>query len=151
MEKMIFLKEGDINMANVPNNKSVEQPDKSTKAYSNMMLYLRELKLHNEKSSEMVEKLYEESKSTNKKFDQIQDKQAKSDEYRDNDVRVLKREMTVLNSSLEENLNNRIAELETQLAKTKRSLTIYMRIILWVMLAILFVNILQFIPIEQLF
>lgn len=138
-------------MANVFNNKSVEQSDKSTKAYSNMMLYLRELKLHNEKSSEMVEKLYEESKAANEKFEQIQDKQAKSDEYRDNDVRVLKREMSVLNSNLEESLINRVNELETQLAKTKRSLTIYMRILIWVMLAILFVNILQFIPIEQFF
>jgi len=138
-------------MANILNNKPAEKSDKSTKAYSNMMLYLRELKLHNEKSSEMVEKIYAESKNTNEKFAEIQDKQEKADENRDNDVRVLKKEMTILNSNLEETLSNRISELENQLVKTKRSLVIYMRILIWVMIIIVFVNIINFLPIEQFF
>lgn len=133
------------------NNADKKTIDKSTKAYSNMMLYLRELKLHNEKSSEIVENLYTESQRTNKELVKIQDKQDKTLVDIDNDVRILKRELAVLSSTLDETYTQKINELENQLAKTKRSLTIYMRIILWVMIAILFVNIINFLPIGQFF
>ena len=168
--------------------------DKATKAYSNMMVYLRELKLHNIKNLELAEQIYalsetnvdklnEIQETNNIKFSEIQEANSEKLEHiqqvnieklnqiqevnveklnaihdiisdrlnddnetekdaltkinsaieelqqkvsadRDNDVRVLKREMAVLNSSMEEALQNQINQLEEELKSTKKTLLI---------------------------
>ena len=66
---------------------------------------------------------------------------------RDNDVRVLKREMAVLNSSMEEALQNQINQLEEELKSTKKTLLIYMRVIVWILVMLIFLVGIQFLPI----
>lgn len=191
--------------------------DKATKAYSNMMVYLRELKLHNIKNLELAEQIYalsetnvdklnEIQETNNIKFSEIQEANSEKLEHiqqvnieklnqiqevnveklnaihdiisdrlnddnetekdaltkinsaieelqqkvsadRDNDVRVLKREMAVLNSSMEEALQNQINQLEEELKSTKKTLLIYMRVIVWILVMIIFLVGIQFLPI----
>lgn len=191
--------------------------DKATKAYSNMMVYLRELKLHNIKNLELAEQIYalsetnvdklnEIQETNNIKFSEIQKANSEKLEHiqqvnieklnqiqevnveklnsihdiisdrlnddnetekdaltkinsaieelqqkvsadRDNDVRVLKREMAVLNSSMEEALQNQINQLEEELKSTKKTLLIYMRVIVWILVMLIFLVGIQFLPI----
>ncbi len=191
--------------------------DKATKAYSNMMVYLRELKLHNIKNLELAEQIYalsetnvdklnEIQETNNIKFSEIQEANSEKLEHiqqvnieklnqiqevnveklnaihdiisdrlnddnetekdaltkinsaieelqqkvsadRDNDVRVLKREMAVLNSSMEEALQNQINQLEEELKSTKKTLLIYMRVIVWILVMLIFLVGIQFLPI----
>lgn len=181
--------------------------DRNTKAYNNMMVYLRELKLHNEKCNDMVEQIYEQSKENNNKLTELQnihnnttelqnirndiaglqdirddiaglqdirdniaglqdirdniaglqdirdditqlhDTQQKMKETDEVNVRVLKKEIAVNNSKLDESLQNQITDLYGKIDKTKKTLLIYMRIIIWVMLVILLVLIIQMLPI----
>lgn len=161
--------------------------DRNTKAYNNMMVYLRELKLHNEKCNDMVEQIYEQSKENNNKLTELQnihnnttelqnirndiaglqdirdniaglqdirdditqlhDTQQKMKETDEVNVRVLKKEIAVNNSKLDESLQNQITDLYGKIDKTKKTLLIYMRIIIWIMLVILLVLIIQMLPI----
>lgn len=149
------------------------ETQKGTKAYNNMMVYLRELKLHNVKNLELAEQIFALSEKNVEQFNEIQevisnrlenendsDKedllkiqealqefQEKNTADRDNDVRVLKREMAVLNSNMEESLQNQITSLEQLLVKTKRTLLLYMRIIIWMLFIIIFLIAISFFPI----
>ena len=149
-----------------------KEADKAAKAYSNMLVYLKELKLHNVKNLELAEQIHVLSETNVEKLNEIhniisdrlndenetekdalskiqaaiEELQQKTSIERDNDIRVLKREIAVLNSNIEETIQKHVDNFDAALKKSKRRQQIYMRIIIWLLIIIIFLLILSYIP-----
>ena len=76
----------------------------------------------------------------------IEELQQKTSIERDNDIRVLKREIAVLNSNIEETIQKHVDNFDAAFKKSKRTQQIYMRIIIWLLIIIIFLLILSYIP-----
>ena len=144
-----------------------KEADKAAKAYNNMLVYLKELKLHNVKNLELAEQIHVLSETNVEKLNEIhniisdslndenalskiqaaiEELQQKTSIERDNDIRVLKREIAVLNSNIEETIQKHVDNFDAAFKKSKRTQQIYMRIIIWLLIIIIFLLILSYIP-----
>lgn len=128
-----------------------KEADKAAKAYSNMLVYLKELKLHNVKNLELAEQIHVLSETNVEKLNEIhniisdrlndenetekdalskiqaaiEELQQKTSIERDNDIRVLKREIAVLNSNIEEPFKSMLTILMRHLKIKEDTADIY--------------------------
>lgn len=72
--------------------------------------------------------------------------QSKVTESMDASVRGVKREINSVNDSLEESIQSQVAELEDNIGRMKKTMTIYMRILTWAMAVVIVLLALMMLP-----